>query len=76
MPYASASRSFSSSVTVLPETVRAVRSGGVVRDLRGCVQLWTCEPLEMLPRSVIEHWLSEHWDGAHDKTLVDGEDRW
>jgi hypothetical protein len=38
------------------------------------VQLWGYEPVQLLPWKVIEHWLSEHWDGARDETLLDSED--
>ncbi|MGH8902544.1 MAG: hypothetical protein ACRDYA_12910 [Egibacteraceae bacterium] len=30
----------------------------------GVTQLWTHEPVELLPWKVIEHWLSVHWDRA------------
>jgi hypothetical protein len=37
-------------------------------------QLWDYDPVELLPWKVLEHWLCEHWDGAHNPTLIDGQE--
>ncbi|MGH8885180.1 MAG: hypothetical protein ACRDYX_08415 [Egibacteraceae bacterium] len=39
----------------------------------GAAQIWSYDPVELLPWKVIEHLLAEHWDGAHDLTLADGQ---
>jgi hypothetical protein len=41
----------------------------------GMTQRWRYDPVELLPWTVIEHWLSAHWDGAYDEMFLDGEDR-
>lgn len=48
--------------------VSCARCGGVA-------QIWGYDLVELLPWRVIEHLLSEHWDGAHDPALVDGHAR-
>lgn len=51
-----------------PLAVSCAKCGGVT-------QIWGYNPVELLPWTVIEHLLTEHWDGAHDPTLLDGQDR-
>jgi hypothetical protein len=41
----------------------------------GMRQIWGYDPVQLLPWKVIEHLLTEHWDDAHDPTLVDEQDR-
>ncbi|MGH8900926.1 MAG: hypothetical protein ACRDYA_04405 [Egibacteraceae bacterium] len=36
-------------------------------------QIWAYDPVQLLPWKLIEHLLAEHWDGAHDPTLIDGQ---
>jgi hypothetical protein len=40
----------------------------------GATQIWGYDPVELLPWTVIKHLLTEHWDGAHDPTLIDGQE--
>jgi hypothetical protein len=39
----------------------------------GAAQIWAYDPVELLPWKLIEHLLAEHWDGAHDPTLINGQ---
>jgi len=40
----------------------------------GVAQVWDYDPVELLPWKVIEHLLAEHWDGAHNPALANGQD--
>ncbi|MGH8897566.1 MAG: hypothetical protein ACRDZ4_11200 [Egibacteraceae bacterium] len=41
----------------------------------GVTQVWGYDRVQLLPWKVVEHWLTEHWDGAHDPTLLDRQQR-
>jgi hypothetical protein len=49
-------------------------AGRLLRNMRGATQIWGYDPVELLPWTVIKHLLTEHWDGAHDPTLIDGQE--
>jgi hypothetical protein len=50
-----------------PLVVSCAKCGGVT-------QIWGYDPAQLLPWKVIEHLLIEHWDDAHDETLLDGQE--
>ncbi len=66
------------SIQGVPGVIRVEREVPLIVSCAACghvTQLWDDEPVQLLPWQVIEHWLSEHWDGAHDETLLSSRDR-
>lgn len=41
----------------------------------GAAQIWAYDPIQLLPWKLIAHLLAEQWDGAHDPTLINRQDR-
>ena len=61
----------------VPGLIRVEREDPLVVSCAPCgavAQRWGYDPVELLPWAVIGHWLSEHWHGAHDEMLVDGQE--